>query len=327
MANKTITQLDAAQSLNDNMVIAVQDTNTTHKTTLADVKAYCGGGGGGGSSLKMSDFYKLVLEDTYALEPGVDIDSFVDGLLKINSLALGSGAVTLKAPTYTFEHTPFGDPDEHGDRHATGTVTVLFEDGSKLEKSNIDFSYTGRRRIPNGLMLSTKSFVDTGIRMNGAYTFRVTGRTQPGFQAVLVGAYGSNQVRTTARILAVSQKLQAMWPGNVEITQGVSGIDYTQMFTYTIDYSHIEMRQGDVVYSRPISGDNTLSSGLPILMFNESEGGDFYHGVVSEVEIFDESGTLLKHFQSWIWDGEYVMVDIANNNTIYRPAQGELLLP
>lgn len=45
MANKTITQLDAAQSLNDNMVIAVQDTNTTYKTTLADVKAYCGGGG------------------------------------------------------------------------------------------------------------------------------------------------------------------------------------------------------------------------------------------------------------------------------------------
>lgn len=42
MANKTITQLDAAQSLNDNMVIAVQDTNTTYKTTLADVKAYCG---------------------------------------------------------------------------------------------------------------------------------------------------------------------------------------------------------------------------------------------------------------------------------------------
>ena len=46
MANKTITQLDAAQSLNDNMVIAVQDTNTTYKTTLADVKAYCGGSGG-----------------------------------------------------------------------------------------------------------------------------------------------------------------------------------------------------------------------------------------------------------------------------------------
>ena len=42
MANKTITQLDAAQSLNDNMVIAVQDTNATYKTTLADVKAYCG---------------------------------------------------------------------------------------------------------------------------------------------------------------------------------------------------------------------------------------------------------------------------------------------
>ena len=42
MANKTITQLDAAQSLNDNMVIAVQDTNTTYKTTLADIKAYCG---------------------------------------------------------------------------------------------------------------------------------------------------------------------------------------------------------------------------------------------------------------------------------------------
>lgn len=47
MANKTITQLDAAQSLNDNMVIAVQDTNNTYKITLADVKAYCGGGSGG----------------------------------------------------------------------------------------------------------------------------------------------------------------------------------------------------------------------------------------------------------------------------------------
>lgn len=46
MANKTITQLDAAQSLNDNMVIAVQDTNTTYKTTLADVKAYCGSSSG-----------------------------------------------------------------------------------------------------------------------------------------------------------------------------------------------------------------------------------------------------------------------------------------
>ena len=43
MANKTIAQLDTAQTLNDNMVIAVQDTNTTYKTTLADVKAYCGG--------------------------------------------------------------------------------------------------------------------------------------------------------------------------------------------------------------------------------------------------------------------------------------------
>ena len=46
MTNKTITQLDTAQSLNDNMVIAVQDTNTTYKTTLADVKAYCGSSSG-----------------------------------------------------------------------------------------------------------------------------------------------------------------------------------------------------------------------------------------------------------------------------------------
>ena len=45
MTNKTITQLDAAQSLNDNMVIAVQDTNATYKTTLSDVKAYCSSGG------------------------------------------------------------------------------------------------------------------------------------------------------------------------------------------------------------------------------------------------------------------------------------------
>lgn len=45
MTNKTITQLDAAQSLNDNMVIAVQDINATYKTTLADIKAYCVGGG------------------------------------------------------------------------------------------------------------------------------------------------------------------------------------------------------------------------------------------------------------------------------------------
>lgn len=57
MTNKTITQLDAAQSLNDNMVIAVQDTNTTYKTTLADVKAYCGGGSGG-DAYKVGDRVK-----------------------------------------------------------------------------------------------------------------------------------------------------------------------------------------------------------------------------------------------------------------------------
>lgn len=72
MANKTITQLDAAQSLNDNMVIAVQDTNTTYKTTLADVKAYCGGGS--------TDKYKVgdVVKDDSNNDVGVVSGFFTD---------------------------------------------------------------------------------------------------------------------------------------------------------------------------------------------------------------------------------------------------------
>lgn len=285
------------------------------------------GGGGGGSGLKMSDFYKLELEDKYGLEPGVNLDLFVEGLLKIKSLSLGSGAVSLKVPTYTFEHTPFGEPDEHGDRHSIGTVTVLFDDGSKIEKSGIDFYYTSRRRIPDGLKTSEKSYIDTGLTMKGGYKFRATGRTQIGVQSVLVGSYETNQLRTTTRFLGGSQKMQAMWPSNVEITKDISGVDYTELFTYTISSKNIQIQQGDISYNRSLSGNEFQTSTAPILLFNETQGGEYYNGVISEVEIFDEEDNLLRHFQSWVWDGEYVIVDIANNNTIYRPAQGELLLP
>lgn len=180
-------------------------------------------------------------------------------------------------------------------------------------------------RIVGGVTSVNGAYIDTGLTLDGSYTFEATGYTLEGKQSVLVGAFTSTSLRTTLRMLGVKHSLQASWPYNNEMGYDLTGISCREMFTYRISASSLYLQQGNLIFAKSLDkSSNTQQSSAPILLFNETPNGDFNNGVLSEAKIWDSRNALLRHFQAYrLYEGnEYVMVDRANNDKIYRPVKG-----
>lgn len=274
----------------------------------------------------LSSAYRLNLPDTINIRADEDISEYLNNLLCLSNFYQGNEYIHIPAPVLSINPFEYGDMNDYGEQTAHITVSLAFADNSVLSK-NITVIKSSNYFVEQGLCLSDKtSYIDTGLTLDNSYRFEVTGYSITG-ASVLLGAFESNTNRTTLRILVNSNKIQSMWSGNVEILHTVSGIQTTEPFYYRQDKRQVTLRQGAIEYTTDNTNTASVNSAIPLCLLNEKDGSTYGNGALSEAKIFDANDNLLRHFQAWCYRGEYVFLDIANNNQIYRPQSGELLLP
>lgn len=284
----------------------------------------------------LASWHVLELADTYNTGGTDNIEAYLRNTLPLASMKYyGSDMIKLKpldvqVGAYTWATGSDPNTDE-----ATADVSIVFPDGSMLSKQNVHFVRPNR---VNGRVYAArpegKAYVDTGLTMDYSYEFEVEGYVNAGNgqQAVLMGALSNNSHRTTLRVFGGSNKIQVCWPSMNEVTSSSAGIDFTSMFKYDIkpnlntgriDVGIHKESNGD--YSTDFDLEVTGASDASILLFNETPDADYSRGILREAIIRDSNGNTLRQFQPWYLDGEIVMVDVANNNQVYRPAKGVLV--
>lgn len=255
-----------------------------------------------------------------------DIAAYLTGQLNLSGVSPYSGGVVqIKPLTITVGDYTWTEPDSGYIRRAIADVSVRFPDGSCLTRHGVVFS----RYDDSGVVLvrgeTGAEYIDTGLTMNYGYEFRAEGCAILGNQAVLLGAFASTSERTTLRLLGAGNKVQHMWPGLGEATSAASGIDFRRLFAYVQNSTGATLTQGETTYTVSRSGTSSGTGTAKILLFNEAAGGSYGHGILSWAEIRDNNGNVLRHFEPRKFGDEWVLVDTAHDNQVYRPASGKLI--
>ena len=121
--------------------------------------------------------------------------------------------------------------------------------------------------------------IDTGLNLDGNAEITAKGCViSSGNQAILVGAYNSTSARTVLKILSGSLKIQSQWASNVEITE-LNSLNLLQPFIYTQNKDNTQITQGNITLNCVNGGFTGLSS-IKIYLFNQTENGEFNHGVL-----------------------------------------------
>lgn len=286
--------------------------------------------GGGGS---LAQWHRLVLEDSYDTGPTSNLAAYLTNLL-LPPANNYSGYIDRQwlppvLPTITVSDHTWSEPDSEYRRTTTADIIVTFPDGSSLRKTGVTFTnyHKPSGRVYGVQLSNVASYIDTGLTLDYSYEFRAKGYTTSGSMSVLVGASASTSARTTMRLLGSANKVQAMWPGNVEITTGTSGINCREAFEYVQNARGITMTQGATTYEHAYSGTANGTDSAKIILLNDmTNTNNSGYGVFIEAEIRDGDGTVLRHFEPWWMEEEgLVIIDTANNNQSYRPVNGSLV--
>lgn len=296
---------------------------------------------GGGS---MAEIFDTGLEDNYDTHGCFNLALFIERTLNLAGAAapIGTSTIRYKAPTASIESYTWSEPDAEGVKSTSAEVTITFPDGSSVSKT-VAFTSKENRTITAAQPVNA-AYIDTGLTMNYAYTFRAHGFTEAGKQSVLIGAYSTSSARTTGRILGASNKFQHMWPPTSEYEYATTGIDVTKPFSYQQSATEMHLwNAGGADYSvTPTGKTQTGTLDIPILLFNETPTGNFSYGRLANAVIYDENNVELRNFIPIVLAGEeVVMLDIAGSaditqdilengwcsewaDRIYRPEQGSL---
>lgn len=291
----------------------------------------------------MASWYTLAnLRDEYVVN-NVDFDVFLANLGRPATYS-GWGIVQNVPLQVTAEDSTWYGPDADGYGYTTTNVIVTFPDGSSLVKENVTFkkNFEVEDRVYAVRLGEGATFVDTGLTLNFAYRFDVKGYIEEGIQGSLMGAYTSNSVRTTIRVLGGSNKAQLCWPNIVEVPAANMPCDGDSTFSYrrmcrivvsgrAIGYNykwHIT-GTGDVGQECSGSGANanwqaTGTDSAKIYLLNEQANSSYRNAILREARIYDENDVLIRMFQGAKRNGEVVIVD-AISGDIYRPDAGTLV--
>lgn len=255
-----------------------------------------------------------------------DIAAYLTGQLNLSGTSPYSGGVVqIKPLALTVGDYTWTEPDSGYIRRATADVSICFPDGSRLTRPGVVFTCYDDSGVVLVRGETGAEYIDTGLIMDYGYEFRAEGCATLGNQAVLLGAFASTSERTTLRLLGASNKVQHMWPGLVEATSAASGIDCRRLFSYVQNSTGATLTQGETTYTVSRSGTSSGTGTAKILLFNESVGGSYGHGILSWAEIRDNTGNVLRHFEPRKLGDEWVLVDTAHDNQVYRPTSGTLI--
>lgn len=282
------------------------------------------------------------MRDAYTINDDEEIQDYVN-----RTFGTQRGTDWMIAPakplTFSVSQYAWGDPDADGNSQATPEVKVIFPDGSTLTKT-VTFSrpYSVPDRVYAVRLGDGATFVDTGLTLNFAYRFDVKGYIEEGIQGSLMGAYTSNSVRTTIRLLGGANKAQLCWPNIVEVPATSISCDGDSTFSYrrmcrimisgrrmTENYNWRVTGTGDVGqecsgYGANANWQTAGTDSAKIYLLNEQANNSYRNAILREARIYDENDVLIRMFQGAKRNGEVVIVD-ALSGDIYRPDAGTLV--
>lgn len=269
--------------------------------------------GGGG----MAALFDYATTDPIDMQGAHNIAAFMSRYLNLPGMAtpVGTSNLGYKAPTMTVGDYTWTSPDAEGNQTATADVTITFADGSTLTKT-LNFK-TGQSYRVYAARSTDGAYIDTGLTLNYAYTFRATGFLPGTSMGVFIGSLSSATARTTARLLGSSQKIQHMWPGNTEYTADQIGgsLAFSLGEEFAVQYSATEFHvwnQSGVSYNATVSGKTqTGTVNVPILLFDETVGGSYKNAVIRNARIYDENGYEVRNYWPMMLNNEIVYVDTA----------------
>lgn len=282
-------------------------------------------GGGGGptpTGCKLSDVLNINFDADYDTGRYMDIQEFLNDTLPLEPILDEAGFISLKPLTVTVGDYQWSEPDEYGVIRTSADVTVRFPDGSTVTQT-LNFYRLAEGKLPVKLS-NVSSYINTGLNMDYSYTFEGECYVSPNTQGVLIDSFIETGSRTSLRMLGSSRKFQHMWTSNKEFTN--TGIDFNKPFNLKVSAENLEIRQGNVVFTTVITGSRTSGTAInPITLMNSSSDYTFGNTIMLNAKIKDSNGTVLRDFVAEYINNELVIVDKANNDTIYRPVAGGLV--
>lgn len=327
MKDKLVTKGNLERAVNwiDTALQEVQKAKQDRLVSGTNIKTVNGQSllGSGNIAISIANLFELNLPDSIYINRAIDVQQYLNDNYS-SPLANLYQYASLKPLRFVCDEYHWGElqPDDH--HYAEVTVHVLFPDNSELTKTIL---FSRSDSIIGVRLSSTGAYIDTGLTLDFSYEFEARGYVLNS-QAVLIDAFASTSARTALRILGSSNKVQFMWPNNNEYTYATTGIDFSRLFTYIQKYNSLTLTQDATTYTASIS--NSTASGTDsakVLLLNSSANSFSYgNGVIYYAIIRDSNGNVLRHFKpQYTEDNELVLVDVAHDNTVYRPSWGELL--
>ena len=268
------------------------------------------------------DGFNIRITEDAVLE---DVISSVLRLDEFDIITGGTCALMRKKPVLEVEIDGWNDaldtqkfPSEFY-KTTLANIKVKFGDESCLSDFVSVCKFLGKGRRVFAATASGGAYIDTGLKMNGAYTFAATGWTRQNNQSVLIGAYETNTSRTTLRILGSSNKLQTMWSANQEYNNSASQFDFNKEFFYMQKANNLYFTQGEANYT--LTGTtHTITQNnenIPILLFNETPTATYNNGVIKRATIRDENMQILQDFLPYEIEDEngnlvVVMIEVSS---------------
>lgn len=261
--------------------------------------------------------------DVYDVGRNYDIKTYITNIANNYGSSGIWGLVKPKPLEISVSDYEWEGPNTDARNTAIATVKVSFPDGSSLVKEGVTFisEYDAPNRVYAAKLSTDGVPIDTGLKMNSEYRFEATGCTQNGNQSVLVGAIVDTNNRTTLRILGGSAKLQGMWPSNSEYLASTGPFNFREMFSYSIDKSGMQIKQGDIFDGQGFT-ERAISGDANIYLFGESTDRSYRHGIIREVRIYD-GDNLLKCYQAVKHGSDIIMKNVIGTD-ILIPSTGYL---
>ena len=267
----------------------------------------------GPSNNGMAGLFDIALPDEYDIQADTDAaQAIYDGLnLDGFPINIGTSGISWKKPTVVIPDINWSSTvDDNYNLTANVNIGVAFADGSAAQKTVL------LRKPGPGKLIAVRTedgaYIDTGLTLNYGYSFKAKGYTQGGNVSVLMGAYSTNSLRTTLRILGGSQKYQSMWPANRELTGATAAMNLSKPFEYDQNGSRLIVMQDGKTYTFTYSNTTSGTANVPILLMTEAAGSTTYNnGVLYSAEIYDENDVLIRQFMPFkLSNNDIVMVDI-----------------
>lgn len=277
------------------------------------IKSYINSLPWGPSNNGMAGLFDIALPDEYDIQADADAAQAINDGLNLDGfpINIGTSGISWKKPSILIPDINWSSTvDDNYNLTATVNVGVAFADGSAVQKTIL------LRKPGPGKLIAVSTgdgaYVNTGLTMNYGYRFKAKGYTQGGNLSVLIGAYSSNSIRTTLRMLGGSQKFQSMWPANRELLGSTAAVNLNKPLEYDQNGARLIVSQDGKSYTFTYNNTLTGSEDIPILLMTEAAGSMTYNnGVFYSGEIYDSNDVLLRRFLPFkLSNNDIVMVDI-----------------